>query len=157
LKEITFTEWLDKPFDERTYKLLPKEWKHWVNNGSKRCHGRALKYLEKHSNREGKSKRKAWKDAIVSALANSDGIAKFSGHPLRLNQPSTNSTYPSIDHCDNVLSTNISIVIRLVNDMKSIMSDTEFISMVENIFSISQGKGPTLDLTKLPCSRDFAG
>lgn len=88
----------------------------------------------------GKSARK--KNALRRSLVNGNVRGYFSDIPLNPELEHSHSMYPSVEH---LVSANnhqeIVVEARIVNDMKSHLSEDEFWKMVEHLFSVGIKKG----------------
>lgn len=98
-----------------------------------------------------------WREAIVLAMAASQGLGYYSKLPLSLAPPlkSTHWNWPSIDHVRGPNVAEVALETRLVNDMKTIMSKDEFLAVVGHITAVH-----AIPVTALPegwsCLRAFA-
>jgi hypothetical protein len=103
---------------------ITPEIQRWLNNRVNGCYKRAL-------NRKSQAE---WRRAIKKAIAASDGVCPYTGVTLDFGLPSYDPFYPSLDHKKGLDSTDLGITTRIVNDMKSIMSEGEFLKMVTRIY-----------------------
>lgn len=103
---------------------LTPEIKKWIINRVNGCLKRALNQKPPA----------VWRSAIKKAVAASDGKCPYTGVRLDFTLPSYDPFYPSLDHKSSLASADLGVTIRLVNDMKSIMSEDEFLKMVAHIY-----------------------
>ncbi|MHA1670881.1 MAG: hypothetical protein ACTSV5_09915 [Promethearchaeota archaeon] len=112
------------------------KWIKWVNTKTVSCRNREVKYLKKkkdnikipHSSSE-------WREAVLKALNNcKDGKAIYSKYKLDINLDSSNPYYPSIEHIERIDKLNLGVEIRIVNDMKSILSEDEFFEFIIRLY-----------------------
>jgi hypothetical protein len=118
-----------------------RAWAGWVQVQAHRCVARAKKWAKQHSGANVPTLAE-WKNAIWLALCNSDGRARYSRWPLSLaprpNTPATkrpweNPMWPSVDHLESPVVANVVIETRLVNDMKTILSENELRDVVGHL------------------------
>lgn len=135
---------------------LPPQWKTWLEYKVHSCRKRAEEYAEK--NKIGKRyipTREKWRDAILKALRECEGVGHYSRFPLSVRLSSNDPRYPSVDHLGTPLNLRVVIETRLVNDMKSILSEKEFIKMITHLYKTSHNKKSDLPLNKKPCKRSY--
>jgi len=79
-----------------------------------------------------------WREAIFDALRVSEGRGSYSRLPLSLAFPrkSTDWNWPSVDHVAGPGVARVVLETRLVNDMKTIMSDEEFLSIIGHLAAV---------------------
>lgn len=133
-------------------------WSAWVEGQVQRCCQRAKNWAKKRGRSRTELPGAAeWRAAIVQALVTCGGRGWYSGLPLSLAPPGRNTDWdwPSLDHVDAPNIPTVALETRLVNDMKSIMSNAEFSAMAAHIAHIHG-----IALQPLPqgwqCVRSFA-
>lgn len=125
---------------------LTDDIKKWINKRVNGCLKRAL-------NRRAAG---VWRKAITAAVLASDGRCPYTGIRLDFSRPSYDPFYPSLDHKDGPDSTNLGVTVRLVNDMKSLMTEEEFLRMVKRIYHYRVlGKKTAADERALKPGRGF--
>ena len=133
-------------------------WRSWVESQVKRCRARAKKWAKKRGGAGSDLGRPSeWREAIIRALIVCDGSGQYSHLPLSLATPGKNTdwNWPSLDHVEATNIPSVAVETRLVNDMKSIMSCTEFRDMVAHIAAV-HGVAPQPLPNGWRCSRSFA-
>ena len=88
--------------------------------------------------------------ASVARCIAADGSVRgyYSDLPLDPTVPDTGSLYPSHDHVvSRQDDTNMVVDARVINDMKTILSEDEFWRLVEHLYAVG------LDKTKIPSGR----
>lgn len=133
-------------------------WQSWVKKQVTRCCARAKMWVKKHGrNSSDLGRASQWREAIIQALHDCGGSGQYSRLPLSLAAPGKNTdwNWPSLDHVEapNVLS--VAVETRLVNDMKGIMSASEFLEMVSHIAAVNAVPPQALP-DGWRCSRSFA-
>jgi len=130
-------------------------WEKWIKNKVASCMKRARKWKRSDGSLPSASE---WRQAIRSALWESNGYAHYSRLPLSLSPSTAVSTdwnYPSVDHCISPGIAEVVIETRLVNDMKTIMSPQEFLEVIGHLAAT-----PQVEVKTLPpdwhCDRSFA-
>jgi hypothetical protein len=102
---------------------IPTPWEKWCTTG-------------KH----GVGNRK--KNAVLKCLKSGHVRGYFSDIPLRPDLETTHSMYPSFDHLVNPSNHSEAVVeARIINDMKSHLSESEFWQMIEHLFVVGLEKG----------------
>ncbi len=133
-------------------------WKKWLEVRVNSCLLRANKWADKRgSSADDLPTRSEWRVAILSAMEQSAGIGHYSKLGLSLTPPRKNTDWdwPSIEHLEGPGEATVALETRLVNDMKSIMSETEFRAMIGHLsiaLSIPAGNLPD----GWSCRRSFA-
>jgi hypothetical protein len=130
-------------------------WEAWIDRQRDRCHRRAKKWATANQPNRLLPSRKDWKQEILSAVEKSNGCGHYSRWPLRLGGPTSDWSYPSVDHCVDPGTAEVVIETRLVNDMKTIMSPKEFREMIGHLAATL--KIEAHELSAWRCSRSFAG
>jgi len=128
-----------------------KKWADWVNNRATSFSARAKRKSEcpeKHTVPR-------WREAVVCSLNKMpDNRAHFSKLPLSLKREATDPLYPSADHLENPENFHLVLETRLVNDMKTILTESEFKKVLAHLVWALKIKS-----RKLPenwqCQRDF--
>ncbi len=100
---------------------IPAEWKGWCKTG-------------RH---KGPCKR----NAIVRCLKNGVVRGYFSGFPLDPKCLSTDSMYPSVEHLAGRKNPDVVVETRIVNDMKSHLSEKEFWQLIGHLFLVGSAGG----------------
>jgi len=102
---------------------IPATWEKWCTTG-----------------RHGKGARK--KNAIQKCLNSGHVRGYFSDIVLRPDLDITHSMYPSLDHLAGPKNHTETVVeARIINDMKSHLSEAEFWRVIEHLFIVGMGKG----------------
>jgi hypothetical protein len=102
---------------------IPVTWEKWCTTG-----------------RHGRGDRK--KNAVVKCLKSGHVRGYFSDIPLRPDLDMTHSMYPSFEHLVDPTNHNEAVVeARIINDMKSHLSEKEFWQVVEHLFIVGLDKG----------------
>ena len=133
-------------------------WKKWLEGKVNSCLRRANKWAEKHGiSADDLPTPAEWRAAILSAMEASGGAGHYSQLDLSLASPrkSTDWNWPSVEHLEDPGTASVALETRLVNDMKTIMSEAEFRDMVGHLaagFSISPAGLPV----GWKCRRSFA-
>jgi hypothetical protein len=148
--EIRLPDWVREAGGDET-------WKAWVESQVKRCGARAKKWARARGCLNAPRPRAAqWRQAIVDAIWASKGHAAYSQFSLSMAPPRMNTdwNWPSVDHVNAPNVARVAIETRLVNDVKGIMSESEFRSLVAHLAAV-------LDVTpelqdQWSCSRSFA-
>jgi len=104
-------------------------WIGWIESKVRGCRNRARKSTSK----DPKPTVSQWRTAIIRALHECGGRGEYSQMALTLAWPSTHALYPSIEHRHGLRSLDLGVEVRLVNDMKSILSKQEFIELVAHL------------------------
>lgn len=134
-----------------------KMWKAWVESQVKRCGARAKKWAKVRGLlHEPRPRASEWRQAIVDAIRASQGRAAYSQFPLSMAHPHANTdwNWPSVDHVDTPNVAMVAIETRLVNDVKSIMSEPELRSLVAHLAAVLRVT-PELQVS-WSCRRSFA-
>src|ERR1700688_647450 len=133
-------------------------WRKWVDRKVATCVRRAADWATKrHRPVDDLPSPSQWREAILAALAGSQGRGHYSQLQLSLASPrkSTHWNWPSIDHVRSPGVAEVVLETRLVNDMKTIMSEDEFCALVGHLATVMR-----VDIRKLSagwsCSRSFA-
>jgi hypothetical protein len=102
---------------------IPSPWTKWCTTG-----------------RHGVGGRK--KNALIKCLKDGHVRGYFSDLPLRPDLEHTHSMYPSFDHLNGPTDHQAAVVeARIINDMKSHLSEDEFWRVIEHLFAVGMGKG----------------
>src|SRR6266542_2699077 len=102
---------------------IPVIWEKWCTTG-----------------RHGKGARK--KNAVQRCLTSGCVRGYFSDIPLNPELEATHSMYPSLEHLvDAKNHTNTVVEARIINDMKSHLSEEEFWRILEHLFAVGVEKG----------------
>jgi len=105
-----------------TSQKVPAPWSKWCTTG---CHSPTTK-----------------KNALLKCFNSGHVRGYFSDIPLRPDLDHTHSMYPSIDHLvDPTVHTETVVEARIINDMKSHLSEDEFWRVVEHLFAVGLQKG----------------
>ena len=133
-------------------------WKKWVEGKVNSCLRRAKKWAEQRGSSTDELPTPAqWRAAILDAIEQCAGIGHYSKLELSLAPPRkcTDWNWPSIEHLEGPGGPAVSLETRLVNDMKTIMSEAEFLAMIGHLsasLSVSAGILPD----GWGCRRSFA-
>jgi len=101
---------------------IPEKWEAWCKRGS---HGVTRK-----------------KNAVLRSLKSGHVRGYFSDFLLDPDLESTNSMYPSVEHLvDRNNNDEIAVESRVINDMKSHLSEDEFWRVIEHLFYVGMKKG----------------
>lgn len=132
-------------------------WKKWLNRRVQGCERRARKWAEKQKVNRRLPTRAEWRAAISTAMDQCRGIGHYSGMALSVKPPlkETDWNWPSIDHLSDAGTAEVALETRLVNDMKTIMSEQEFREMVAHLSAVLKVKPNRLAAT-WKCHRSFA-
>jgi hypothetical protein len=137
--EITIPSWT-KPEEKQL-------WLTWIENWVKGC-----------SNKAGVGTCGVWRKAVVGALEKSNGRFHYSGlkiPPLRsIPHGSDDPLWPSIDHVEGRRDMNLAVETRIVNDMKSLLSESEFKTVIGHLAASMNVK--VAEKRKLIIKRTFA-
>ena len=105
-----------------TKSKIPTTWEMWCKRGP---HGRGGRK----------------KDALLKCLKSGHVRGYFSDIVLRPDLPTTDSMYPSLDHLSDPMNhANAVVETRIINDMKSHLSETEFWKVIEHLFIVGVEK-----------------
>ena len=105
-------------------------WTTWVNYRASSFSARAKKLGGDPS----ENSVPVWRDAVMTALhQNESNRYHYSHFPAALHEDKGHPMYPSLDHVNGPLYKALVLESRLVNDMKTIMSETEFSTMVGHL------------------------
>jgi hypothetical protein len=128
--------------------LITSQVRSWVTNRVQSCCRRSSRDIP----------RKKWREAITKAVEDSDGLCPYTGVKLNFDLPHTDAFYPSLDHVDGPDSLDLVVTTRLVNDMKNIMSEGEFLRLVEHIYCyrVAGEIHPPVKAKRIKPPRDFA-
>ena len=135
-----------------------RAWKKWVEGKVNSCLRRANKWAEKRGiSADDLPTPAQWRVAINAAVEQCLGFGHYSKLELSLAAPRTCTdwNWPSIEHLEGPGVAAVAIETRLVNDMKTIMSEPEFRAMIGHlsaVLSITAGSLPT----GWGCHRSFA-
>lgn len=111
-----------------------KAWQKWLKNRANSCHQRAKKFVKKHGGQYSLTA-SDWKEEIHKALLSCNGVGCYSKLPLSLNdKQETHPMWPSVDHLRDDLTPKVAIDTRVINDMKTILSEQEFKDIVSHLF-----------------------
>lgn len=156
----------DKPMAKSGENLPPwtesaggrAEWKKWIEKKVNSCLRRANKWADQRGiSADDLPSSAQWRAAIVAAVQQSNGFGHYSKLELSLAPPrkSKDWNWPSIDHLQNPRVAEVVLETRLVNDMKTIMSEKEFREMVGHLATTL-----SVNVDRLPtgwgCRRAFA-
>lgn len=133
-------------------------WKKWLEARVTRCGRRAAIWASKRRKSIDQLPTPAeWRRAIVDALRSSAGRAYYSRFPLSLTTPlkSTDWNWPSVDHVSGPDVAKVVLETRLVNDMKTIMSEEEFRQIVGHLAAVLDVSAKELG-SNWQCQRSFA-
>lgn len=132
-------------------------WKKWLERRVQSCIRRARKWAQKQKVNRKLPNRAEWRAAISSAMDQCGGVAQYSLLPLSLEPPlkETDWNWPSIDHLQDAGTAEVALETRLVNDMKTIMSEKEFREMVAHLAAVFHVTVERL-ATNWKCERSFA-
>ncbi len=131
-------------------------WKKWVEMKANGCLARAKAWAKKKQRPANQlPSRGQWRKAILEALHTSKGRGHYSRFPLSLatGNPTTWS-WPSVDHLKGPKIAELVIETRLVNDMKTIMSDQEFRTLIGHLAAVL--KVDVKEQDRWQCRRSFA-
>ena len=102
---------------------IPTSWEKWCASGN---HGRGDRK----------------KNAVLKSLKNGQVCGYFSDIPLRPSLNSSHSMSPSFEHLVDPTNHSQAVVeARIVNQMKSHLSESEFWQMIEHLFAVGLDKG----------------
>ncbi|HEX5399820.1 MAG TPA: hypothetical protein VFY06_12320 [Verrucomicrobiae bacterium] len=100
---------------------IPKTWEKWCSTGT----------------HKGERKR----NAILKSIKSGDVRGYFSDIPMRPELDPTHSMYPSFEHLVDPSNHQEAVVeARIINDMKSHLSENEFWMMIEHLFVVGLEK-----------------
>jgi hypothetical protein len=148
--EVRLPEWVVEAGGSETWVL-------WVEGQVKRCVTRAKKWARARGRpNEPRPATSDWRKAIVDAIWASGGRAAYSQFPLSMAATRRNTAWnwPSIDHVEAPNVARVALETRLVNDVKGIMSEPEFKSLVAHLASV-MGVTPKHQ-PNWACCRSFA-
>ena len=135
-----------------------KAWQRWLDRKVGICVLRAVGWAVKRGRSvDDLPSRSEWREAILEAMKNCQGRGYYSGLQLSLAPPrkSTDWNWPSVDHLSDPGAAQVVLETRLVNDMKTIMSDEEFRTIVGHLAFVM-----AVPVVQLPenwsCRRSFA-
>ena len=132
-------------------------WKKWLDGKVNSCLRRANKWAEKRGiSADDLPTPAQWRAALLSAMEKSGGVGHYSKFDLSLAPPQKNTdwNWPSVEHLKDPGTAAVALETRLVNDMKTIMSEIEFQTMIGHLaagVSISAMSQPSWS-----CQRSFA-
>jgi hypothetical protein len=102
---------------------IPEPWTKWCTTGT---HGRGDRK----------------KNAVLKCLKSGHVRGYFSDIPLRPDLPNGHSMYPSFEHLLDPSNHQEAVVeARVINDMKSHLSEAEFWRVIEHLFAVGLEKG----------------
>jgi len=102
---------------------IPAQWEKWCSTG-----------------RHGRGARK--RNAVLKCLKNGHVRGYFSDILLRPDHETTDSMYPSVEHLvDPSDHSQMVVEARIINDMKSHLSEDEFWRVIEHLFLVGVEKG----------------
>lgn len=133
-------------------------WKKWVEGKVNSCLRRANKWAEKRGiSADDLPTPAEWRAAIIAAVEQCAGVGHYSKLELSLTAPRkcTDWNWPSIEHLEGPGVAAVALETRLVNDMKTIMSEPEFRAMIGHLsaaLSVTAGSLPA----GWSCRRSFA-
>jgi hypothetical protein len=131
-------------------------WEKWVDDKVDSCEKRAKKWAAKRNKLGPLPTRGEWRAAIRSAIKESGGVGRYSRLNLSLeDRKNTDWNWPSVEHLAGSGTANLGLETRLVNDMKTIMSEAEFIAMVGHL-ALTFGISAARLSSDWRCSRSFA-
>jgi hypothetical protein len=132
-------------------------WQKWFNGKVNSCLQRASKWDKKRGGSpHNVPKREDWREAVLSAIEASGGVGHYSKLKLSLASPRKNTDWdwPSVEHVVDPGTAKLALETRLINDMKSIMSEVEFREVIGHLAAtLSVSVGVRGNLT---CARRFA-
>jgi hypothetical protein len=130
-------------------------WRDWIKKKTNACHRRAKAWAHKRQRATFPSKQE-WRIAIRKAVDDSNGLARYSHFPLTLAAPgkSTDWNWPSLDHLSGPAQAEVVLETRLVNYMKTIMTEREFCDIVGHLAAVLEI--PAREIPTWVCSRSFA-
>ncbi len=132
-----------------------EKWRAWMERRVTSFSRRAKKWKELSGAAETVPTKAEWRRAILVALTASKGQGYFSKWPLSLDFEPTDGRYPSVDHLVGPWQADVALEIRVVNDMKTILSVEEFRKMVGHL---SKTLDASVELAEpWEFKRDFAG
>lgn len=120
------------------------KWAKWVKIRAASCRRREKKCGEKTGNGRATRGNVRWTEKILEALHHCEGFAAYSHLKLDISQPHTSPFYPSIDHVEGIGSAKVKVETRLVNDMKTILDETEFKQVIGHLASALGAKAVRL-------------
>lgn len=133
-------------------------WKRWLDAKVNSCVRRASRWAEKRGLlAEDLPTPAEWRSAILRAMEESQGSAHYSRLMLSLEPPrkATHWNWPSVDHIQSPGVAKIVLETRLVNDMKTIMSEQEFRDMISHLAFVLATQPTSLE-DGWKCERSFA-
>jgi hypothetical protein len=133
-------------------------WQRWLSTKVATCVRRAADWAAKRGRPvDDLPTPSQWREAILEAMASSQGRGYYSKLPLSLASPrkSTHWNWPSVDHVSDPGVTQVVLETRLVNDMKTIMSESEFLAVIGHLAAVL-----SVPISELPegwsCRRAFS-
>src|SRR3954467_14474674 len=102
---------------------IPDSWAKWCTTGR---HGRGARR----------------KNAVLKCIKSGHVRGYFSDIPLRPDLDGSHSMYPSFEHLvDPTNHSEAAVEARIINDMKSHLSEREFWQVIEHLFAVGLDKG----------------
>lgn len=132
-------------------------WKKWLERRVQGCTRRARKWAQKQNVKRKLPTRTEWRTAISTALERCRGFAQYSQLALSVAPPlkETDWNWPSIDHLKDAGTAEVAVETRLVNDMKTIMTEKEFSQMIAHLAETLAVRVELLPID-WSCDRSFA-
>lgn len=117
-----------------------EKWAAWAERKIAPLRRRARTWKEKRRDTSPVAGEPEWRDALLKAIKDSDGRGRYSRLPLSLTHEKGNTAamWPSVEHLDDPATPNLALETRLVNDMKTIMSEDELKEMVGHLAAVQR-------------------
>jgi len=132
------------------------QWREWIETKVSNCDRRAKAWARDRGNTPVPT-RNQWAKAIWKSLLDSKGFGYYSKFPLSLlEKENTHWSWPSVDHVSSLDETKVVIEVRLVNDMKTIMTQQEFRDMIGHLACTGKIKIKKVK-NNWSCKRSFKG
>jgi hypothetical protein len=113
-------------------------WKEWSRKGKKRSYGV-----------------KKMREAVSICAVNGEVRGFYSNLPLDPQIDCKDSMYPSVDHLESKDNSRFVVEARVINDMKSHLTKTEFWEVIEHLYSVGVTKGEIPNRKPLPLRADW--
>ncbi|MBL8721875.1 MAG: hypothetical protein JNL79_38165 [Myxococcales bacterium] len=133
-----------------------KKWADWIERQAARCRKRARDWYASRKQTATVATTAEWRLAILNAAKACGGRGHFSQLPLSLELPATDARYPSLEHLRGPADCTVAIELRVVNDMKTILSEAEFRDMLGHLVH-TLSVPPVQVADDWCCARDFGG